>query len=416
MEKTINTPLLPDQIAPVVERELSTLPIVDIHTHTFDPAFGPLLLWGLDELLTYHYLVAELFRARPDLKPESFWSLPKPRQADLVWHELFRLRSPLSEACRGVLTVLNRLGLNPDTDRLETLRTWFRSQTPRQYTDTVFRLANIRKVYMTNDPLDPTERVVWEQHFDRDPRFEAVLRLDSALMKWPEPVSTLRTLGYDVEEALTGKTLAEIRRYLSEWIDRMDARYAAISLPPTFHYPDTDSALTLLYTRCVLPVCREKQIPAALMIGVKKQVNPALRLAGDSLGRSDVDTVEALARDFPDCRFWVTMLSRENMHELCVAARKFANLVPFGCWWFLNNPSLIEEITAMRLELLGLSFVPQHSDARVLDQLIYKWDHSRRIIGPVLARKYHDLATAGWPVTATAIRRDLAALLARDPA
>ena len=29
----------------------------------------------------------------------------------------------------------------------------------------------------------------------------------------------------------------------------------------------------------------------------------------------------------------------------------------FGCWWFLNNPSLVEEITAMRLETLGLSFI-----------------------------------------------------------
>ena len=35
----------------------------------------------------------------------------------------------------------------------------------------------------------------------------------------------------------------------------------------------------------------------------------------------------------------------------------------------------------MRIELLGTSFIPQHSDARVLDQLIYKWDHSRQIIG-----------------------------------
>ena len=25
----------------------------------------------------------------------------------------------------------------------------------------------------------------------------------------------------------------------------------------------------------------------------------------------------------------------------------------FGCWWFLNNPSLVEEITAMRRTLLA---------------------------------------------------------------
>jgi hypothetical protein len=105
------------------------------------------------------------------------------------------------------------------------------------------------------------------------------------------------------------------------------------------------------------------------------------------------------------------MLSRENQHELCVAARKFGNLMIFGCWWFVNNPSLIDEITRMRLELLGTSFIPQHSDARVLDQLIYKWDHSRELIGRVLADKYADLARTGWAVTDLEIRRDVRLLL-----
>ena len=102
------------------------------------------------------------------------------------------------------------------------------------------------------------------------------------------------------------------------------------------------------------------------------------------------------------------MLSRENQHELCVAARKFPNIVPFGCWWFLNNPSIIQEVTAERLELLGTSFVPQHSDARILDQLLYKWAHSLKAITPVLVRKYHDLRSAGWPLAEDDIGRDIA--------
>jgi hypothetical protein len=52
----------------------------------------------------------------------------------------------------------------------------------------------------------------------------------------------------------------------------------------------------------------------------------------------------------------------------------------------------------MRPELLGLSVTPQHSDAYVLDQLIYKWTHSRRII-EVLVDKYTDPAATGWQVT-----------------
>jgi len=105
------------------------------------------------------------------------------------------------------------------------------------------------------------------------------------------------------------------------------------------------------------------------------------------------------------------MLARENQHELCVAARKFGNLMVFGCWWFLNNPSLIDEITRMRIELLGTSFIPQHSDARVLEQIIYKWDHSKRVIAKVLADKYKETLATGWRLSEDEIKRDVKHLL-----
>ena len=127
-------------------------------------------------------------------------------------------------------------------------------------------------------------------------------------------------------------------------------------------------------------------------------------------GKADVLSVATLCRDFPQNKFMVTILAREDQHELCTAARKFGNLLPFGCWWFLNNPSLVEEITRMRLELLGTSFVPQHSDARILDQLLYKWEHSRRVIGSVLADKYADLEASGFKVTKKHIQADVARL------
>ena len=133
----------------------------------------------------------------------------------------------------------------------------------------------------------------------------------------------------------------------------------------------------------------------------------ALRLAGDSVGKADITAVEHLCANYPDNNFLVTMLSRENQHELCVAARKFANLMIFGCWWFMNNPSIIEEITRQRIELLGTSFIPQHSDARILDQLLYKWPHSLKTIAPVLTARYKALVDAGWPLTEADIVRDV---------
>ena len=65
----------------------------------------------------------------------------------------------------------------------------------------------------------------------------------------------------------------------------------------------------------------------------------------------------------------------------------------------------------MRLELLGTSFIPQHSDARVLDQLVYKWEHSRKVIGGCLREKYEALHDAGRAVSGSEIERDVRLLM-----
>jgi hypothetical protein len=118
-------------------------------------------------------------------------------------------------------------------------------------------------------------------------------------------------------------------------------------------------------------------------------------------------SIENLCRDFPDNRFLVSVLSRENQHELCVYSRKFNNLLPFGCWWFMNNPSIVEEITRERIEMLGTSFIPQHSDARVLEQVIYKWRNTRRTLAKVLTNSYRLLLEDGRTVTQRDIERDV---------
>jgi hypothetical protein len=159
--------------------------------------------------------------------------------------------------------------------------------------------------------------------------------------------------------------------------------------------------------KAVLPHCQEFGLPFALMPGVKRQVNPQLRLAGDGSGRSDLQALQNLCAGFPKNKFLCTVLSRENQHELCVLARKFRNLHIFGCWWFTNIPSVIDEMTRMRIELLGFSFTAQHSDARVLDQVVYKWNHSKRVITNVLVEKYSALAASGWTVSKAEIERDV---------
>ncbi|MEI7766994.1 MAG: glucuronate isomerase [Phycisphaerae bacterium] len=418
------------QIEKVVTAAVTAQPIVDMHTHLYPPTFGTpvtnrtgkadpagMLLWGLDELLTYHYLVAEVYRIVPasKLPYDAFWKMSKQAQADHIWKHLFVERTPISEACRGVLTCMEKLGLEVDTRKdLTRARKWFAAQDPSKYVDKVMEISNVESITMTNAVFDDNERNRWlaNPKVGQDPRFTGVLRIDPILRNWPLAAKKMTEWGYPCSATVDAQSITQAQKFLRDWLDRVAGIYMAVSLPPEFKYPvesndPAEKAGQDALEKIVLPVCAERNIPFAMMIGSKMRVNPALGDAGDMVGTSDVGAVVRLCAQFPQNKFFVTMLARENVHALCVAARKFGNLMVFGCWWFLNNPSLIEEITRMRLELLGTTMIPQHSDARVLDQLLYKWDHSRQIIGKVLVDKYTDTAATGWPLTAADIQKDV---------
>ncbi len=410
------------RIQSMVAKAVKQQPVTDLHTHVYAPSFGAspkpggMMLWGIDELVTYHYLIAEVYRVVPasELPLEKFWAMGKREQADHIWKHLFVERTPISEACRGVLTTLSLLGLDPNEKDLKKYRKWFGQQKPDAYVDKVMKIANVDQITMTNAVFDDQERSLWEAdaNVGDDPRFTAVLRVDPLLCDWKNAAVKMQGWGYDVKPNFSGKTVSEVKRFLSDWLDKIKAVYLAMSLPPEFVYPNAkDPVADRMIREAILPVLAERNLPWAMMIGSRRGVNPPLRDAADMGGRADVTAVTNLCRDFPDNKFMVTMLSRENQHELAVAARKFGNLMPFGCWWFLNNPILIEEMTRMRMELLGQSFVPQHSDARILDQLLYKWEHSRAIIAKVLTDKYVDAAATGFKVTPKMVKRDVALLL-----
>jgi hypothetical protein len=367
---------------------VNSTPVTDVHTHLFPPEFNEHCLFGIDELLTYHYLTAEMFRSAK-ITPDRFWQMSKTDRADLVWQTLFVDNSPTSEAARGVITVLDAFGLDTRASDLKEAREFFNSRNVSEHIEQVFDIARVSGVVMTNDPLDETEDRFWKSGAILDPRFQSSLRLDRLLSK---PID---------------------RAFLDEWIQRIKPTYLAVSLPADFKFPSDDLRDQLL-REVVLPAAKDHQLALTLMIGVRRRVNPQLREAGDSLGRADVTTVERLCVEYPDVKFLVTCLSRENQHELCVAARKFNNLMPFGCWWFLNNPSIVSEITRERFELLGQSFIPQHSDARVLEQLIYKWKHSRQQIADALFASYQQLLTSGRAVTTEEISRDVNRMFSKN--
>ncbi|OQR91187.1 hypothetical protein ACHHYP_04917 [Achlya hypogyna] len=412
----------PEAIAASVERHISSMSVIDMHTHLFPPTHEELMLWGIDALLTYHYLVAEYLATAP-VSPETFyvaapgWSVVV--QADAVWRHLFCERSPLSEACQGVVTTLAELGLSHlvAARDLPAIRAWFAAQTPDEYVAAVYRIAKVRYVVMTNIPFDLSETQYWTSPtaFNRD-QFKTALRIDQLLLgQWP-------VIGPALDRLHLPHTLQGVEQFLLHWIEIYAPEYFMASVPSTFvlgeEAMDAETAAAqhqpsgaLLLTHVVLPLAERLHLPIALKFGAVRGLNPRLCLAGDGVAAIDVSLLTRLARANPRVKFLATFLSRVNQHEATVVASKFANVHLYGCWWYCNNPSIITELTRMRLELLGTGFTAQHSDARVLDQLIYKWKHFRTLLAATLTPLYCQLHDRGWVVTDADVQRDVGRLL-----
>ena len=152
------------------------------------------MLWGLDELVTYHYLIAEVYRVVPPsrLPYAQFWEMTQAQQADHIWKHLFVERSPISEACRGVVTALRKLGLDPAVKSLAPIRRWFAEQDPDRFIDRVMELSGVESITMTNAVFDENERGRWLNGIAPDSRFRSVLRIDPIVCDWPGAAQAAR--------------------------------------------------------------------------------------------------------------------------------------------------------------------------------------------------------------------------------
>lgn len=439
------------EISSVIAAEVSGAKVIDLHTHLLPPSHGSLCLWGIDELLTYHYLVAEYFMTAPaSVTPEEFYSLSKSEQADLIWHALFIDRSPISEACRGVITTLNALGLSEsvhyrDLNKIRSYYSSFRDkglEGAEQFCEVVFDLSGCSYAIMTNIPFNAVEAQYWRPKKKQYPRhFKSALRVDPLL------IGDRKTIEVSIKAAGYESSLNGLRQYILDWCETIKPEYMMASTPHDFFVGEGTLAgvknksvnedslkdpfafvdqVAVDCSACeegdvpslineespflgvLMELCEELDLPLAIKIGAHRQVNPVLRDAGDGIvAFADSTILCRLCSRYPRVRFLATFLSRNNQHEACVLATKFRNLHIYGCWWFCNNPSIIKEITTMRLEMLGTAFTAQHSDARIIDQLIYKWGHSRHIIAEVLVDQYNKLIYSGWNLNRAEIRRDV---------
>ena len=380
---------LPDKLF----NSMHSTPIFDLHTHLFPPTHKGYYLLGLKNLLNYHYLIAELLTAT-NIEPSIFYSYNNDKKASLVWNELFVKRTPVSEACAGVLTILKQLNIEINNKSFALICDEYDQKINSD--KNILELSNVSSLVMTNNPFDLDEWSLFNNNDWNKKIYLSSLRLDDLILDYQESLKKVNDQSTDSSEN-------NIIDYLEKCYLQSNPVYAAVSL-------NTDSFNIFLQTstwKKIFIWLQSKNLPLTLMLGVNRGVNKSFGLAGDGIGSINLKELSDLCNIYPKNKFLVTCLSFNDQHELVVLGRKHPNLRIFGFWWFMNQPSIIKQILKMRIDMLGFSFIPQHSDARVSDQLIYKWIHFKKILYPVLLEYYQDLIDKNFPISETIIERDM---------
>jgi hypothetical protein len=276
--------LMEADVREAVLEEVRTVEVIDLHTHLFPPSHGDLMLWGIDALLTYHYLVAEYFVTVPatQMTPEAFFSMTAKAQAEAVWQHLFVDRLPVSEAARGVVTTLSMLGLHHLVARrdLSAIRDWFDRQDPEEYCERAFHQAGVRYAVMTNIPFLFAEASHWRPIKKKyGKRFKSALRVDQLLAgDWPTIKACLKA------ESLP-ETNDGLRQYLISWVDTMQPEYFMVRQTHLHTHSSmlTHSSFTpiqastplgfkpnSLLTEVLLPLAEELSLPLAIKVGAHR--------------------------------------------------------------------------------------------------------------------------------------------------
>ncbi|WP_426453288.1 hypothetical protein ACP26L_13825 [Paenibacillus sp. S-38] len=397
----------------LVRKTVQAVPVTDVFTGLYPEAFGSLMRWGIDELLTSRPLLEETYIFHPGPPLEDLLAMPKPEAAELVWQTLFIDRTPLSPGCREVVAVLHALGGDGRHKELTAWREYFRTLPAPDYLDLVFGRAGVTTVCMLSDPLQGIEGEVWNRLYGLDPRFNPVLSVDLLLCDWKTACARLREKDYGVEEKLSAASLDAVRSYLRYSTVRLDPLYLAASLPDGFS-PGRASDADRLLREAVLPVAAEAGIPLGIRLGAsglrRRGMAPAPqeREAGPAAGFS---ALLELCRQHPGQKFIALASGAELTPPELAAARRMPNLHLAGCAAAGTPDRSAAGRLQGGLDVLGLSMTPLYSEAGAVDLLLPAWEQGRSLIGSALSERYLALADAGWSITAEDVERDAAELL-----
>jgi glucuronate isomerase len=401
------------QLVDRIYRELSSLVIVDPHTH-IDP-HAPAST-NLADLLGYHYYTElahsagmpkasiEAAGLDPQEKVRRLVENLSPLENTIQYRWLIEIAQQFFGFQGDWLTPHNFQDLYDAAEKKAASPTW---------ADDVLKQSKLSAVFLTNDFDDPLEG------FDTK-KYVPCLRTDDLVFHLAKPSVRERLAkasGVDVKDA---QSLQDALAALFKHFYAKGCKACAISLPPDFSpAPVTlkraDTAVADLYAKgeeaseaqrqaaarfvfwSLAELCDQHDLPFDLMIGVNRSVYREGVHQGRDLYDSRVSLIQyaELFNAFPGVTFPVSVLASVTNQELASYSWIFPNVVANGHWWYSNTPSVIERDLSARIEAVPRTkLVGYYSDMYKLEFALPKFAMYRRVLAKVLAEKY--VLDLGW--------------------
>mgnify|MGYP002031877139 CR=1 FL=1 len=313
-----------------------------------DVALPPVATVGIDGFLTTPDLVHELRQVQPEA----------PATADGVWEELFVRRTPLSESCRRVLTLFNKLGFRNEVQArdLSEIRRQVSELSTAAWEARVYTLAHLKGAVRT-------------------------FRLSAQTIAPPtqQPYALQWELGAaGASDAVNGvvKRTGQAPHHLCVVV--------RARLPPSATEDAGSAAL-----QEALALCRVCHCPLWLQVDANASVPPL--------------------PDASDVRIWQTAHQGGGQQQE-QQQQELTSSMPVGT--SKMPPSLAYDWMRRMLEQHGTRFVAHSSSGLdTPEQVASAWYHARGMIARTLTEKYRCLLYAGWRLTSDDVRHDLQRLL-----
>lgn len=418
--------------------------------------------YGIDNLLTTNKMIREF--ASTHNTDVDIYKLDKVEQAEIIWDELFVKRTPISDNCIEIISIMKNIGLEKlmfDFD-LNGIRKYFgvngiNSSNIIEYIDKIFDLSGVNYTITSNKIFDKNEIIYLENRFtpkkndivlykknnitekvkithchclqgyplnyniifdngrEKNTLWNYLFMCDEQFNKITKRFKNslnidilLREYNKCLNNGLIKKygfneNTHGVRDYLLYWCHSLRPEFFTMTLENETCYDFLN--IDKDWVGSVSQILNTIIIPLSIELSIPISIKIENTTFIDDCDKYNLNNLYKLCKSFPKCKFMAYFLYEVNYNKLFLLSRELSNLHINGC--FLNNLKLTEENTKNMINVFNLNCSFNYSGSTVLEHFIYKWKQYKKIIIDILIDKYKKLELLGLKISKKNIERDV---------